>query len=66
MGAPQCEVPADDGSIGLTQRRQKTDTADAERLAFLFGLYQHTTRLLAIPVAKKTQKPTLQKFDKGD
>ncbi|MGV1045087.1 DNA methyltransferase [Limnohabitans sp.] len=35
---------------------KKTYTSDAERVAFLFELYQRITSLLPAPVAKKTQK----------
>jgi hypothetical protein len=35
---------------------KKTYTSDAERVAFLFELYQRITSLLPTPAAKKTQK----------
>jgi hypothetical protein len=35
---------------------KKTYTSDAERVAFLFDLYQRITSLLPVPAAKKTRK----------
>jgi hypothetical protein len=35
---------------------KKTYASDAERVAFLFELYQRITSLLPVPTAKKTRK----------
>ena len=50
-----------------TQRPQKKSYAsDAERVAFLFELYQRITSLLPVPAAKKTQKLTLTEVNSYD
>jgi hypothetical protein len=36
---------------------KKSWSSDAERVAFLFELYQRITSLLPAPAAKKTRKP---------
>ena len=35
---------------------KKTYASDAERVAFLFDMYQRITSLLPVPTAKKTRK----------
>jgi hypothetical protein len=44
---------------------KKTYASDAERVAFLFDLYQRITSLLPAQAVKKTQKRQLQKVDKS-
>jgi hypothetical protein len=43
---------------------KKTYASDAERVAFLFDLYQRITNLLPVPGVKKTRisKPTESRF----
>ena len=43
---------------------KKTYASDAERVAFLFELYQRITSLLPAPSVQKIRKPKLQKVDR--
>jgi hypothetical protein len=43
---------------------KKTYASDAERIAFLFELYQRITSLLPAPAARKNAKPKPQKDNK--
>jgi type I restriction-modification system DNA methylase subunit len=45
---------------------KKTYASDAERVAFLFELYQRITSLLPVPAAKKTRKPKSKKVIEYD
>jgi hypothetical protein len=45
---------------------KKTYISDAERVAFLFELYQRITSLLPAPVAKKTRKSKTKKVNQYD
>jgi len=40
---------------------KKSYASDAERVAFLFELYQRLTSLLPAPTAKKTRQPLTRK-----
>jgi hypothetical protein len=43
---------------------KKSCASDAERVTFLFQLYQRITGLLPKTTARKTRKPSVQKIDK--
>ena len=43
---------------------KKSYASDAERVAFLFELYQRITSLLPAPAVQKIRKPKLQKVDR--
>ena len=45
---------------------KKTYASDAERVAFLFELFQRITSLLPVPAAKKSRKPKPQKVDRHE
>jgi hypothetical protein len=45
---------------------KKSYASDAERVAFLFELYQRITSLLPVPAAKKTRKPTHTEVNSHD